>query len=64
MLPTEQTKLSIAITGPMSGPHTWATEGFPATKSERQKSFGTQAASAPAMRKPSTRSWATLATSM
>ena len=64
MLPTEQTKLSMAMTGPMIGPHNAAIVGSRETKSACQKPLGTQAARAPAMRKPSTTSWATLATSM
>ena len=62
-LPTEQTKLSIAITGPMIGPQIVPSVGLPEMNSACQKLLGTQAARAPAMRKPSRRSWATLATS-
>ena len=64
MLPTEHTNVSIAITGPMIGPQTAATAGSLDTKSVCQKLFGTHAASAPAIRKPSARSWAMLAISV
>jgi len=64
MLPTEQTKLSIAIIGPTSGPQTVFSAGWFVRNSDCQKLFGTQAASAPAMRNPSARSCQRLVTSM
>ena len=55
-LPIEQTKLSMATTGPTSGPQIAAATGCPVMKNARQKSGGTQAAMAPAMSRPITRS--------
>src|SRR5690348_15466453 len=45
-LPIEQTKLSIATIGPISGPITFATVGSPVAKTSCQKESGTQAAMA------------------
>src|SRR5205809_7077655 len=55
-LPTEQTKLSIEITGPMSGLQNSLSVGWSVRKNACHQLFGTQAASAPAMRNPSPRS--------
>ena len=52
-LPTEQTKLSIEITGPISGPQNWFSAGLLVRKNACHQLFGTQAARAPAIRKPS-----------
>ena len=54
--PTEQTKLSIEITGPMSGLQNSLSVGWSVRKNACHQLFGTQAASAPAMRNPSPRS--------
>ena len=54
--PIEQTNEMMATTGPMSGPHTFAASGWPVMKKDCQKLSGTQAAIAPAMSKPMTRS--------
>src|SRR5216684_7049102 len=54
--PTEQTKLSIEITGPINGPQNWLSVGLLVRKKACHQLFGTQAASAPAIRKPSPRS--------
>src|ERR1700682_1894364 len=51
-LPTEQTKLTIATSGPTSGPSILASDEWSARKKSRQNESGTQAASAPAMRNP------------
>ena len=55
-LPTEQTKLSIEMTGPISGPQNSFRVGWLVRKNACQTLFGTQAARAPAIRKPSPRS--------
>ena len=55
-LPTEQTKLSIEITGPISGLQNSLSVGWSVRKSACHQLFGTHAASAPAIRKPSPRS--------
>ena len=54
--PIEQTNEMIATTGPMSGPHTLAASGCPVKKKACQKRSGTQAAMAPAVSSPMTRS--------
>src|SRR6476469_8229175 len=48
-LPTEQTKLSAATTGPISGPQTKLTVGLSVTKKDCSHEVGTQAATAPAI---------------
>src|SRR5215467_12877850 len=53
-LPTEQTKLTIDTSGPTSGPSILATVGLLEKKKAFQNELGTQAASAPAMSRPST----------
>src|SRR6266480_4296170 len=63
-LPTEQTKLITATSGPTSGPSIFASVGLSEKKNARQKASGTQAASAPAIRKPSTTSTQTEAQSI
>ena len=50
--PTEHTKLNIDSSGPTSGPQNVLTVGFDVKKKTCQKLFGTHAASAPAIRKP------------
>src|SRR5438876_1051759 len=54
-LPIEQTKESIATTGPISGPQRFATSGWLVRKSDRHHESGTHAASAPAISSPPTR---------
>jgi hypothetical protein len=54
--PIEHTNETMATTGPMSGPHTFAASGCPVMKKLCQKLSGTQAAMAPAMSRPMTRS--------
>ena len=54
--PTEQTKLSIEITGPISGPQNSLRVGWLVRKNACHQLLGTQAARAPAMRKPRPRS--------
>src|SRR5438309_4428150 len=51
--PTEQTKLSMEITGPISGLQNSFSAGWLVRKNACHQLFGTQAASAPAIRKPS-----------
>src|SRR6266550_7325561 len=51
-LPTEQTKLSSEITGPINGPQTCESTGWLVRKKLCQNDVGTQAASAPAIRSP------------
>ena len=51
-LPIEQTKLMIATTGPMIGPQNLASAWWFSRKSDRHHESGTQAASAPAIRRP------------
>src|SRR2546423_2343306 len=51
-LPTEQTKETIATSGPTSGPSILARVGCEVRKKPCQKESGTQAASAPAIRNP------------
>ena len=63
-MPTEQTKLSIEMMGPTRGPQTSLRVGLSDRKNACQTLSGTQAASAPAMRKPSARSVQMLYTSM
>ena len=63
-LPTEQTKLSMAITGPISGPQISEMTGCDVRKNPCQKPDGTQAATAPAIRKPSPMSVQTAVTSI
>src|ERR1700737_1251014 len=50
--PTEQTKLSNEITGPISGPQISESTGWLVRKNPCQKLDGTQAASAPAISNP------------
>src|SRR5256884_4791048 len=52
-LPTEQTKLSKEITGPISGPQISERTGWLVRKNACQKEAGTQTASAPAISRPS-----------
>ncbi len=54
--PIEQTNETMATTGPMSGPHTFAASGWPVMKNDCQNWSGTQAAMAPATTRPMTRS--------
>src|SRR5260370_41279663 len=63
MLPTEQTKLSSEMIGATIGSQKVLKPGWRARNRDCQKLFGTQADSAPAMRKPSTRSCHRLVTS-
>jgi hypothetical protein len=51
-LPIEQTNEKIATTGPISGPHSFSASGWPSKKNPCQKDSGTQAARAPAARRP------------
>ena len=51
-LPTEQTKLKTATSGPMIGPQTFANVPWWVRKSERHHESGTQAASIPAATRP------------
>src|ERR1700736_1856018 len=51
-LPTEQTKLSKEITGPISGPQISERTGWLVRKNPCQKLDGTQTASAPAINRP------------
>src|SRR2546421_10463953 len=62
-LPTEQTKLSIEMTGPINGPQTCDRTGWLVRKKLCQNEVGTQAASAPAIRSPKPMSVQTDATS-
>src|SRR5258707_12272696 len=50
--PTEQTKLSIEITGPTSGPQNSFKVGLLVRKKACHQAWGTQAAGAPEIRKP------------
>src|ERR1700682_6755895 len=50
--PTEQTKLSREITGPINGPQTCDSTGWLVRKKLCQNEVGTQAASAPAISSP------------
>ena len=54
--PTEQTKLIMATSGPISGPQSFAAVGWSVRNRPCQKESGTQAASAPAIRSPTTMS--------
>src|SRR5579885_1001202 len=63
-LPTEQTKLMMATSGPTSGPSIFAMVGSLEKKTARQKESGTQAAKAPAISSPITISTHTEAQSM
>ena len=54
--PTEQTKLSIEITGPISGLQNSLSVGWLVRKNACHQLFGTHAASAPAIKKPNPRS--------
>src|SRR6058998_590304 len=56
-LPTEQTKLITATSGPTSGPQNLANVSWLENKKDSQNEFGTQAASAPAIRRPPTMSF-------
>src|SRR5260370_21575784 len=51
-LPTEHTKLSSEITGPINGPQTCASTGWLVKKKLCQNDAGTHAASVPAIRSP------------
>ncbi len=51
-LPTEHTKLSSEITGPINGPQTCDSTGWLVKKKLCQNDAGTQAASVPAIRSP------------
>src|SRR5438552_3782143 len=62
--PTEQTKLTIATSGPTSGPSTKAQAGWSDRKNGFQNASGTQAASAPAMSRPTATSIQTAAQSI
>src|SRR5260370_36866703 len=64
MLPTEQTKLSSEMIGATIGSQKVLKPGWRARNRDCQKLFGTQADSAPAPRKPSTRSCHRLGTAM
>src|SRR3974377_1834391 len=55
-LPIEQTKDTIATMGPTSGPHSADQPGWSAKKKLCQNLSGTQAAMAPAINRPKTRS--------
>ena len=52
MFPTEQTKLSTATAGPITGPQNLAAVGWCVRKSDCHHESGTQAASAPATTSP------------
>src|SRR5665213_1059351 len=54
--PTEQTKLSIEMTGPINGLQNSFRVGLPVRKNACHQLLGTHAAPAPAMRKPTPRS--------
>src|SRR6059036_4317587 len=62
--PIEQTKDSIATTGPTTGPQNNAATGCWTRKKRCQNSFGTQAPSAPASSRPPAMSRQTAAQSM
>src|SRR5215467_9626918 len=62
--PTEQTNDTMATRGPISGPTTFDHTGSAERKKACQNSLGTQAARAPAINKPSTRSTKMLAQSI
>src|SRR5664280_712492 len=55
-LPIEQTKVTTATAGPMIGPQTFASSGWPVRNSRCQKLSGIQAPAAPAINRPRTRS--------
>src|ERR1700688_4282491 len=63
-LPTEQTKLMMATSGPTSGPSILASVGLLVKKKVRQNESGTHTANAPAMSSPSAISTQTAAQSM
>src|SRR5579875_1353326 len=63
-LPTEQTKLTSATSGPTNGPSTFAQVGLLDKKKARQNDSGIQAARAPAIKRPSTISTQTEAQSI
>src|SRR6266496_2262011 len=63
-LPIEQTKLTIATAGPTRGPQNFASVWCCSRKKPRQNELGTQAASAPAIRRPPRTSRATAAQSI
>src|SRR5438477_12639220 len=50
--PTEQTNDETATTGPISGPHSFASDGWVCRKRELQASVGTNAAITPASKRP------------
>ena len=60
----DQTKLSMEITGPMTGPQMAPSVGLSVRKRACQKLFGTHAARAPEIKNPSSRSCHRLARSM
>ena len=63
-LPNEQTKLSIEMTGPISGPQSLAASGWPVRNRCCQNELGTHAATAPAISRPTTMSRITAAHSI
>ncbi len=63
-LPMEQTKLIMLTIGPIKGPQTFDNKGWSTAKKRCQKLSGTQAAMAPAIKRPSTMSRMTAAHSM
>src|SRR5258708_20215046 len=63
-LPTEQTKLKIATSGPTSGPSILASVGLLEKKNSFQNELGTHAPNAPSMSSPSTISTHTYAQSI
>ena len=63
-LPTEQTKLKMATSGPTSGPSIFASVGLLERKKACQNESGTQAAKAPAISNPTTISTQTETQSM
>src|SRR6202050_1608814 len=63
-LPIEQTKLSSEMTGPITGPQSFAPSGCPARNRCRQALSGTQAPTAPAISKPAATSLITAAHSI
>src|SRR6266511_6296518 len=62
--PIEQTKLITATSGPTSGPQNLAKLSWREKKNDSQKELGTQAASAPAIKRPPTMSFQIAAQSM
>lgn len=62
--PTEQTKLTTASSGPISGPSTNEATGSSVKNTACSQALGTQAANAPAISRPSTMSRSTAAQSI